>query len=250
MTSTTHINFPPPDPAGVTHVTIDHDGDTFLTLDDPTDSVLNPSILPKKYIFRVSSKILPSESKYFSVLFSRPWKDRKLREGKYHIRLHSLPAPATYLLLATMHKPAKFNPEDNSYSAGAVLPDTVPLEVLVDIMLCADYLDLSTFKCQFSPEVVQRWFQPFWHEKGGWDLPRVYDHETMTWWCLAKYFEPRDADGRSLQEAAEAVITWGLHAIQSFGLPVTRAHMDGLEEQRKWTYGYLADLEDESGESD
>lgn len=248
MTSTTHINFPPPDPAGVCDVTIDRDGNTFLTLNDPPDSVLNPSILLKKYIFRVSSKILPSESKYFSVLFSRPWKDRELREGKYHIRLHSLPAPAIYLLLATMHNPAKFNPEDNSYSAGAGLPDTIPLEVLVDIMLCADYLDLSTFKCQFSPDVVQRWFQPFWNEKGGWDLPRVYDYETMTWWCLAKYFGPRDTDGRSLQEAAEAVITWGLHAIQSFGLPVTCAHMDGLEEQRKWTYGCLTDVEDESGD--
>jgi hypothetical protein len=164
MTSTNALNFPSSDPAGVCHVTIDGDGDTFLTLYDPETSILDPSPPPKKYIFRISSKILPSESQYFRVLFSRPWKDRELREGKYYIRLQSLPAPALYLLLTTMHKPAKFNYEDESWSDEAEMPDTVPLEVLVDIILCADYLDLSTWKCQFSPEVVERWFQPFRNE--------------------------------------------------------------------------------------
>jgi hypothetical protein len=182
MTSTNSLNFPSPNPEGVCHVTIHHDGDTYLTLTKPSVSTLNPSPLPKKFVFLVSSDILPNESRYFKVLFSHPWQDRELRDGKYYIWLQSLPAPALYMLLLVLHNPTTYNAEEDSYSGGPVLPDTVPLEVLVDIMLCADYLDLSTCKCQFCPEAVQRWFQPFYNEPGRWNLPDQYDYELMTWW--------------------------------------------------------------------
>ena len=75
-------------------------------------------------------------------------------------------------------------------------------------MLCAEYLDLSTL-------------ENGWNEQGGWDLSHVYDRETMTWCYLGVYFEPRDANGRSLQEAAELIMIWAPEFLQGFGLPVS-----------------------------
>jgi hypothetical protein len=244
MTSNNTLNFPSPDPAGVCHVTIDDDGDTFLTLDDPQTSILDPSPPPKKYIFRVSSEILSSKPQYFRALFSRPWKDRELREDKYYIRLQSLPGRALYLLLTSMHKPAELLFAEKSYkerrwSDEHEMPDTVPLKVLVDIILCVDYLDCDR-KCHFSPLVVDRWFHKFCNEQGEWYLPDQYDEELMTWWCLSKYFEPQPLQSlwyvdpfKSLCYVTEKVIMNAPEAIQSFGLPVTRAQIDRLKQQRE-----------------
>ena len=235
MTSLTNsLNFPSLDSAGVAHITISREGDTYLTLTEPTASILNPSPAPKKYHFRVSSEVLSTQSQYFRGLFSHPWKDRELREGKYYICLQSLPAPALYMLLIALHNPFTYNPEQDSYSGGPQLPNTLPIEVLVDIMLCADFLDLSTFQCQFSPGTVWRWFQPFWNAEGSWDLPSYYDYEIMMWWCLAKYFGPTDADGCSLLEAAERIIIYSPAELQDFDLPVAYANMEYLKQQREW----------------
>ena len=118
MTSTNPLNFPSPDPSGVSRITIDRNGDTFLTLDDPKASVLDQSPPPNTYIFLVSSQMLQTESHHFRALFSRTWQNRELREDKYYIRLQSLPATALYMLLLAQHNPIRYNPEEDSYGPG------------------------------------------------------------------------------------------------------------------------------------
>lgn len=55
VASSNPFGLPSPDSSWICHITIDHDGDAFLTLDEPMRSELDRSPLPKTYIFLVSS---------------------------------------------------------------------------------------------------------------------------------------------------------------------------------------------------
>ena len=111
-----------------------------------------------------------------------------------------------------------------------LLPQTVSMKTLLSIVKMTDYFVMRP-ACELLLDSTRSWLDTFKRDDGMWALPKSMKGRMMQWYCVAGEFEEYNL----METVKHSILHYCPGTVDdSFGWPVRKAVLEGIEQDRGW----------------